>query len=689
MKLFVLNLLLFISIFSFSQTKKNSIYIYVTTESTNTFSVKHALKVAGVPFQTIKSFDSLFLSKIILFTETIDENSLSNEQVEKLTSYVSNGGIIIATQLKQTSLFSLFGVESYKFKTNRQKLTWNTSIVPEEAYLINDTLEKNQLLADSSNATIFGTRAYSLKTGKSFLTFENEENAGVINQLGKGFTYLFGFNWEDVILRNQVLKHFKANRTYSNGFEPGSDVLYHFIRGIYRRHIPFAVHKHTCINNSKSMLIITHDVDATSAIKDIMTDFSSYEYENNIRSTYFVTTHYMHDSVAKNFWDGYTSEIKSVLAKKHEIASHSVSHTPDFDNSSIVPIGECETLNHSNYKPFFDGKISNNVSVCGETKVSKSLLDTYAGANVKSFRAGYLAYNKGILDALEQTNYTFNSSHSANNVLTGYPFQGHLNLSMNSPASTIYEIPNTISDVFMDERISEENYPKKVAIWTNVQKRYQENETPVVLLIHPNRPWKITAQQNFIKNLDSTIAIIPFEEYGHFWKEREEFQFETEFSEDSIITISFLSDTINPKQSLIIHNGLAAKKIVLLSKNKDTLQFLSDRWNENDLILFHSRIKEKYTEFEYIENQSVRNIDIFPNPAEDYFQLNFELVNDSDVLFEMFDQYGKRILTPYNQRLELGVYKTPIVISQLNAGIYFYTLYINNEKIRVGKIVKR
>jgi hypothetical protein len=694
-KLRLFLLLILFSGNSFCQIK-NQIIVFENTEKkedksiklTNTFSVLHALKVAGIPYDTTTFFDSILRSKIIFFTEPLTENQFNEAEVALLYDFVEKGGTIIGSQLKNDDLYNLFGISGYKFKTNRKEIFWNTKNTVEEAYLINDSNEFHQYLADSNTTQLFGTRAFTLSTGLPFLLFENNENAGVINQFGKGYTYLFGFNFEDVILRNQVLKHFKANRTYSNGFEPGSDVLYHFIRGIYRKHVPFATHKHTSINNSKSLLIITHDVDATSAIKDIMTDFSSYEYENNIRTSYFVTTHYMHDSVAKNFWDGYTNEIKSVLSKKHEVASHSVSHTPDFDNSSIVTIGDCESLNHENYKPFYDGKVSNNVFVCGETKVSKSLLDTYAGANVKSFRAGYLAYNKGILEALENSNYTFNSSHSANNVLTGYPFQGHLNLSMNAEESHIYEIPNTISDVFMEERISEENYNQKVAIWTDVQKRYQENETPVVLLIHPNRPWKIIAQQNFTKNLTSNVAIIPFDEYGYFWKNREQLVFNQFVNSDSTVIVKIESDSLPNYSSFIIHDGQYAKKIILLNNQNDTITYQSANWETTDLIIFNTEFKESYTDFEYIENYTFRNIDIYPNPVNETFSFHIELVNDADIKFEIYDHQGRAIIIPYDKRFELGEYKLPISIEKFNQGIYFYRIYVNGEVVKKGKIAK-
>lgn len=123
-------------------------------------------------------------------------------------------------------------------------------------------------------------------------------------------------------------------------------------------------------------------------------------------------------------------------------------------------------------------------------------------------------------------------------------------------------------------------------------------------VIHPNRPWKITAQQNFIKQLPPKTAIIPFEEYGEFWKNREKCVHEQKTSMDSTLTITLLSDSIVPEISFIVSNGKYAKKIVLLNLKGDTLAFNQADWKTNDKILFNTHFEEKYTTFEYLENET-------------------------------------------------------------------------------------
>ena len=687
-------LFIFLTHFIHAQISKESIYLLDISSKNNDslkndlFSSNHALIVAGTPYTIGTKLQEAIEHKFLLISSIVEPETFNKAEKDSLINYVKSGGILFCTQLKDPYLFELFGVSNYKFSTLNKTFTWNLETIGKAGEFINHENEKTIRFADSTFSTIFGTRSYTPTTGVPLAYFNEKLPAFIKNKLGLGTSYLLGINFEDLILRNQVMKHYKASRMYSNGFETASDLFYYYLRGIFQEHQVFATHKHTSIDDSESILVITHDVDATSAIKDIMTDFSSYEYENNIRASYFITTHYMHDSVAKNFWTGYTNEIKSVLTKKHEVASHSVSHMPDFDNSGIAPLGDCGHNEMENYKPFFDGIQSKEVTVCGETEVSKKLLDNHAGANVKSFRAGYLAYNKGIIEALENTGYEYNTSSSANNVLTAYPFQAHINLSMNSRISPIYEIPNTISDVFMDERISEENYNKKVAIWAEVQRAYAEDNAPSILLIHPNRPWKITAQQNFIKQLPKNTAILPFEAYGAFWKNREKCNFKQSTSSDSVVTLTFSTDSINSGLSFIIKNGKFAKKIHLINKQGDTLQTNITSWRTNDVIIHNTHFEENYTEFEYLENENIRAFQINPNPISSSTNIQFELINDSEISLLLLDNMGRKIDNTVQGYFELGEYSIPLNSNNLNSGIYHYQFWVNDSLLYKGKLLK-
>lgn len=659
------------------------------TSGNDVFSVKQALIVAGVPYEITSDFTAAFQYKFVILTSNIEPSTFTISEKDSIIQFVNEGGVLFMNQLKDDYLFDLAGVSDYSYSNIHYSLSWIADNLGEEGSYIDDENELIMQLTDSSFTASVQTRSYTLSTGIPLAKFENDSIVISKNLYGLGCVYLIGLNWSDMVLRNQVMRHFKAARTYSNGFEPGSDIYFLFIREVYNKFNTFSVYKHTSILNSDNILVITHDVDATSAIEDIMTDFSSYEYLNNIRSTYFITTHYMHDSVAKDFWNGYEDQILSVKDKNHEIASHSVSHVPDFDNSSIVPLGNCLENTVQSYRPFFNGGFSENVTVCGEASVSRTLLENVVEIPLRAYRTGYLAYNKYLVEGLEKTNYKYNSSSSANNVLTNFPYQSHYGLSMNQGLANLYEVPNTISDVFMDERISETNYNDKVDIWLDVQKKNAANYSPTILLIHPNRPWKITAQERFVKEMTSNTAIIPISEYADYWIAREKCDFKIEETIDSNINvvISNYSLPLHEFQSFIVVNGQYANNITVLSEAGDTIHMLQSDFRTNDVILYLSEFDENYNEFDYHEDKVISNFLVYPNPFQDQVTFHYTLINDATVKLKIYSFSGELVDEPLNDYFELGPHNFKYINDKLSNGIYFYTLHFNDEKSIVGKII--
>jgi peptidoglycan/xylan/chitin deacetylase (PgdA/CDA1 family) len=655
----------------------------------NLFSLKHAVIVAGVPSITTSVLDTALTYKIIAFCSPIEQETFNTTERNSLFDFVGAGGIIYFSQLKDTNLFALAGVQNYTYSNQRYGLSWLPENFAKEAFYFDDPNERTLKLGDPSQGFCYGTRAYTPSTAIVLAQFEDLSAAIVQNSVLGGSCYVMGINWRDIVLRNQVANHYKAARYFSNGFEPGSDVFYLFLREIYTKCATFGVHKHTSVWNTNSTVVITHDVDATSAIQDIMTDFSSYEFENGIKATYFITTHYMHDSIAKDFWTDYTHEVLSVKNKKHEIASHSVSHVPDFASSSIVPLGDCSVEQQSNYLPFYNGNFSTNVTVCGEVNVSKKLLEETTGLTVRSFRSGYLAYNKYLLQALEQTQYQYNSSQSANHVLTAFPFQGHLDLSMYSNPSKIYEIPNTISDVFMNNPISATNYLDKVAIWLDVQDRCARNFAPSILLIHPNRPWKLLAQQEFIRKLPPNTIILPFEEYADYWKAREQCDFKVNISNDSLVLITVTTNNLpmDPPLSFVVSNGKNAKQIIIVDENGTILPLLQEPFGANDIVLFSKKFTDTYTSFTYDPNEYLVNFQLFPNPSRDEAYFKFSLINDGKISLKIHNSLGQHIETMIDNYLELGEYKFTFPSNLYAKGMYFYTIQVEDEQTIQGKII--
>ncbi len=88
------------------------------------------------------------------------------------------------------------------------------------------------------------------------------------------------------------------------------------------------------------------------------------------------------------------------------------------------------------------------------------------------------------------------------------------------------------------------------------------------------------------------------------------------------------------------------------------------------------------------ENSLLNSISVYPNPASDKIHLTFTTKTLSALDFTLTDITGKIII--YN-KLEtiVGENKTSIDVSQLQSGIYFYTLSSQQESIRQKIIINK
>lgn len=79
--------------------------------------------------------------------------------------------------------------------------------------------------------------------------------------------------------------------------------------------------------------------------------------------------------------------------------------------------------------------------------------------------------------------------------------------------------------------------------------------------------------------------------------------------------------------------------------------------------------------------------DIYPNPVTEYAMIDYELINDNtkakivlhNVLGSVVGEYD---LAPYENKLKINT-------DEFNPGVYFYTLYIDNDGVITHKLIIR
>lgn len=496
----------------------------------NLYSAEYMLEVAGVSYSVTDSWnEELENSSLILLSSPVSDNTFLPEEVEKLEAWLQAGGVLVAPAVTGIgeAVSRLFGISGAVRSKSRYELNFIDS--QKELIYIDEPEEKNINFGKHGGECIY-TYGYNVTDGEMLAYFETGEAGMVRNTIGNGRTYTFGVKWRDVIQRSQLNKDFGASRAYSNGFECMADVFPLILRSIHVINKPVCVWKHTIPDGKLSVLIPTHDCDSRTAY-DEMHYMSDYERSLKLSAHYFLTTHYYHDpSYLSAFYDQTSIKASQALIKNgHTVGSHSIGHFPDFSKTELFPLREVtkdEYARTATHNMVTD--VTSGGSTWAEIVLSKQIIEGDLGNKVCSFRSGHLCMNKNIPEAMRMGGYSFSSCYSAGDVLTCFPFRERIGNDWSGTFNGVLQIPLHISDVFSgDGKMDENNWQDKPEIWLTSLDKLAGNYAPCVLLIHPNRKWKMESQKMLVDNLDrNKIGLCNFEAYGEFWNTRREFDFE-------------------------------------------------------------------------------------------------------------------------------------------------------------------
>lgn len=656
------------------------------TNDGQVYSAEQMLKVAGVPYSiTTEPLDAMQYA-MVFCSSYLDSKTLSAEEKTSLIDYVSNGGVVIASRVTDEVLYPIFGISGSISSNTNYLLHWNSTLSTSLFRWINEPEEWTVSLGKSSSGDIFKTISYDLSTAIELGHYDNESVAVTENKYNSGYAYAFGFNWKEVILRPLINRDYEAQRIGSNGFEPSVDVFMLLARTIFMEHIPYAVWKHTSPNNSSSTLMITHDIDSSTGI-DSMYVFSESEKNLGITANYNITVRYASDVLMTDFYNGSSTEINKLLSDGHSIASHSVGHFPDFGDDAVFPIGSPGNTKNT-YLPYNDGVSTVGGTVYGEMEVSKDMLEADFGQDIKIYRTGHLVYNKYMVEVMDELGYLYNSSFSANEVLTNFPFQNKTGRSFSGTRSNIYEFPVSISDVYHDDPMSSDNYLEKVELWLGIISKIDANSASTVVLIHPNRRYKLLGEELLFSSIPQSIAIKEMGAFGDYWKAREALTFTSELTDKTMkIGIKDADLLLNSEISFIINNGQDLDLIYGISLGNIPIEFDSEPWGTNDLILYNFKFSVGTNDISTLENQM--NIKIIPNPVDSQFSIEMDLLSTTILDIEFMDIYAKSIKKKLGIRKMAGHQTINFDISELHLakGIYLCKINLANNNQIVKKVI--
>ena len=632
------------------------------------FSVEHMAKVTGIPFIRTDDISVATNYGMILSSSLFKNNAFSDEERILLENYVEEGGLLVAPRIEEEDFFSLFGISNFENSNSRFAIHWDTSLMDASLKYINQPEERTLSLGRDTYDAIYKTIGYTTTTAHTLASFTDGSSAIIKNNFGEGAAITIGVSWKEVILRNQLNRDYEAHRVSSNGFEPTSDVLALFIRALFIEHHPFTVWKNTSPGNSKATLMITHDIDSQSAM-DTLHAFVDYEASKNLEATYNMTVRYFDDALMGAYYLGGQSTFDYIMNNGQNIASHSVGHFFDFADSDIFPIGEPGNT-QANYLPYNNGTITTGGTVYGECEVSKNTLEAdITDLTIRTFRSGHLAYPKYLVNVLDNLGYNFNSSYSASDVLNNFPFQNKKDQSFSGENSQVYELPVTISDVYHDDPISANNIFEKADNWLEVTQKNLENGAPTVLLIHPNRGYKLDGLEYFIDRIPTELSIIEMQDFGDFWLNREAQNYTSEIINGQL-TIQ-LTTVLNLSQNLglVVSNGQDLMSINVLDLQGNNVgRIIEDHGPEDVVVYFQENVTSVNDEF---KQQQV--IEVFPNPTMEEFTVRMDWPITGNLKFEIYDLYGKKVTELINESTigrSMKFSKTLHVKNNLT-GVYF------------------
>jgi hypothetical protein len=473
----------------------------------------HSLCEMGIPFFVTRDLDQALGHRLVIIYPSVVGGTFGDGEVRKLRYHVNEGGTLLSFNVLAGALRPLFGFRDVVPSRKRHRVSFEKSSDPIQGYL-NRPEEREVSLGSAKYDEIFWTNGYTPDGTSEVLAHFDDGTAAVLRKkLGAGTSYLFGLNLQDAVLRNQVNRDYDAERRYVNAFEPGSDVWMLMLRAWYESTEPDAVRLSSIPGGMNSVLLLSHDVDWENSFEPAL-DFAAMEERHHARSTFFIQTKYVSDVNSVSFFFGRNlDDLLKLHTLGFSIGSHSVIHSRGFNKFALGTGAETPAT----YNPRATGfDTATDATVFGEIRVSKQLLDGELTAQqTLFFRAGHLRVPPTMPEVLQRCGYLFDSSFTAPDVLTNFPYSLPLGLGFDED-SGIFEFPVTFEDEEaprLDQRVSGA---------LEVIRANAENQAISVILIHTNEAGhKLNAEEELLNQLPPGVSATDALSFAQFWRARD------------------------------------------------------------------------------------------------------------------------------------------------------------------------
>jgi hypothetical protein len=98
---------------------------------------------------------------------------------------------------------------------------------------------------------------------------------------------------------------------------------------------------------------------------------------------------------------------------------------------------------------------------------------------------------------------------------------------------------------------------------------------------------------------------------------------------------------------------------------------------------------DAWSSVENIDNAFISNLRLWPNPATDYVNIDFNVKSSQDVYSSVYDQLGRIVIPEFNHgKLNKGNRSLKINSKALRSGIYFVCIRIGEQQFFQKLIVQ-
>lgn len=415
-------------------------------ESQQAFPAARVLEAAGLSFTVTRDRAAALRHRLVLIPLDDQPLRLPPAELDSLRGYVSDGGILVL-QMPAAGLWpELTGLARATASQSRRRIAlrgladagWAWSERTEELEI---PLASAKVRQGPWTAALFPAPGSGAEVLADFK--DTGEPALTRRRLGAGAVYVLGVHLRDLTVRPQAGRAFDAARSRLNGYEPAADVWPLILRGWYERTQPFWLRLRTLPGRAEGVFLLSHDFgpDADTAQAE---GFASLESSRGAKATWFFQTSVKADDPASRFFDARQRQlVRDLAAAGHELGSLTVAFPPDLER---LPLGE-EIPDPRDYRPDVDVRgFTRGGTLLGELGVSKILLDkALSPGSVAGFRAPFFSYPQALDLALARAGYAYDSSLSANSVLTHLPFRLVASRAMTRETDLV-ELPVTFAD---------------------------------------------------------------------------------------------------------------------------------------------------------------------------------------------------------------------------------------------------